>query len=207
MSKLKQPSRHLKTHVMLKGVYVHDVNNLYIRGDLQCGKGVEIDVNVIIEGNVKLGDGVKIGAHSILRNATIGDNTVVHPFSMVEDAMIGANTFVGPFGRVRPGSTIGDHVQIGNFVEIKNSDIGPRSRINHLAFLGDATLEENVTIGAGCITCNHNGSGAVNTQIKAGAYIGSGCLLVAPLSIGKDATIGAGSTITRSEEHTSELQS
>jgi bifunctional UDP-N-acetylglucosamine pyrophosphorylase/glucosamine-1-phosphate N-acetyltransferase len=115
---------------------------------------------------------------------------------MIEDAVIGADTFVGPYGRVRPDSTIGDSVQIGNFVEIKNSDIGSGSRINHLSFIGDASLEKDVTIGAGSITCNHNGMEVSQIQIRAGAYIGSGSQLVAPLLIGENATIGAGSTIT-----------
>ncbi len=179
------------------GVRIRDPNKVSIRGTLQCGVGVEIDLDVIIEGRVILADGVRIGAHSIISNATIGAHTQVKPFSIVEDAVVGANTFIGPYGRVRPGSTIGDSVQIGNFVEIKNAGIGSGTRINHLAFIGDAVLERDVTIGAGTITCNHNGVGASQTYIKAGAYIGSGTLLVAPLMIGENATIGAGSTITR----------
>ena len=182
---------------LLTGIRIRDPDRIEIRGELRCGSGVEIDVNVIIEGTVTLGEGVKIGANSILTNSTIGSNTRVHPFSIVEDAVIGSNTIIGPYGRVRPGSIIGDSAQIGNFVEIKNSEVGSGSRINHLAFIGDAKLERNVTIGAGSITCNHNGVGVSRTEIKAGAYVGSGCKLVAPLSIGENATIGAGSTITR----------
>ena len=182
---------------LLNGVRIRDPNRVAIRGELHCGSGVEIDIDVIIEGKVALGDGVRVGANSILINSTIGANTRVNPFSIVEDAVIGPNCFVGPYGRVRPGSKIGDSVQIGNFVEIKNSEIGSGSRINHLAFIGDATLERDVTIGAGSITCNHDGVGVSRTEIKAGAYVGSGCELVAPLSIGTNATIGAGSTITR----------
>ena len=178
------------------GVRIRDPNKVSIRGTLQCGVGVEIDLDVIIEGLVILADGVRIGAHSIIANATIGAHTLVKPFSIVEDAVVGANTFIGPYGRVRPGSTIGDSVQIGNFVEIKNSGIGNGSRINHLAFIGDAVLEKDVTMGAGTITCNHNGVGSNQTYIRAGAYIGSGSLLVAPLLIGENAVIGAGSTIT-----------
>jgi acetyltransferase-like isoleucine patch superfamily enzyme len=178
------------------GVRIRDPNKISIRGTLQCGAGVEIDLDVILEGRVILADGVRIGAHSIIANATIGAHTQVKPFSIVEDAVVGANTFIGPYGRVRPGSTIGDSVQIGNFVEIKNAGVGNGSRINHLAFIGDAVLERDVTIGAGTITCNHNGVGASQTHIRAGAYIGSGTLLVAPLLIGENATIGAGSTIT-----------
>jgi acetyltransferase-like isoleucine patch superfamily enzyme len=182
---------------LLSGIRIRDPNRVAIRGDLRCGVGVEIDVDVIIEGKVTLGDGARIGANSILINSTIGPNTRVNPFSIVEDAVIGSNSFVGPYGRVRPGSKIGDSAQIGNFVEIKNSQIGSGSRVNHLAFIGDATLEKDVTIGAGSITCNHDGIGVRHTEIKAGAYVGSGSKLVAPLSIGENATIGAGSTITR----------
>jgi bifunctional UDP-N-acetylglucosamine pyrophosphorylase/glucosamine-1-phosphate N-acetyltransferase len=150
-----------------------------------------------LEGAVVLGDDVKVGAHSIVRDSTIGDQTCIHPFSLVEGARIGSGGFVGPYGRIRPGSVLGDEVQIGNFVEIKGSAIGSGSRINHHAFVGDAKLAERVTIGAGTITCNHDGVGRNETVIGEGAYIGSGCQLVAPVSIGWGATIGAGSTITQ----------
>jgi NDP-sugar pyrophosphorylase family protein len=178
------------------GVRIHDQDSIAIRGELFCGEGVEIDVNVIIEGTVRLADHVKIGANSILIDATIGANTVVHPYSMIDRALVGANSFVGPYGRVRPGSVIGDSVQIGNFVEVKNSEIGSRSRINHLAFVGDATLGQSVTLGAGTITCNHGAAGVARTTIEDGAYIGSGTELVAPLVVGANAVIAAGSTIT-----------
>jgi acetyltransferase-like isoleucine patch superfamily enzyme len=178
------------------GVRIRDPHSVAIRGALRCGTGVEIDLGVIIQGRVTLGDRVRVGAYSILNNATIGAGSTVHPYSMVEDAVIGANTFIGPYGRVRPGSSIGDSVQIGNFVEVKNSDIGTGSRINHLAFIGDATLGSHVTLGAGTITCNHDGIGIQRTQIGAGAYVGSGSELVAPVIIGENATIAAGSTIT-----------
>jgi bifunctional UDP-N-acetylglucosamine pyrophosphorylase/glucosamine-1-phosphate N-acetyltransferase len=138
---------------------------------------------------------VKIGAHSILRNCRIGDKTSINPFSLVEQSHVGSNSFVGPYGRIRPGSVVGDNVQIGNYVEIKNSRVGDGSRINHHTFIGDATLDQNVTIGAGTITCNHDGFGAQQTIIERGAYIGSGCNLVAPLHIGENAIVGAGSTI------------
>ena len=181
---------------LLIGIRIRDPRRISIRGDLHCGKGVEIDLDVIIEGQVVLGDGVRVGAGSILINSKVGAGTRINPFSIVEESEIGSGGFVGPFGRIRPGSKIGNSSQIGNFVEIKNSNIGNGARINHLSFIGDATLEAGVTIGAGSITCNHNGAGATRTEIKAGAYVGSGCELVAPLSIGENATIGAGSTIT-----------
>ena len=178
------------------GVVVRDPQRLDIRGSLVCGKGVEIDINVVFEGDVMLEDGVIIGANCILRNCKIGKDTQINPFSLVEEAIIGEKSFVGPYGRLRPGTRIGNSVQIGNFVEIKNSNIASRCRINHLSFVGDAELAENVTIGAGTITCNHDGIGVNRTTIEEGAYIGSGCNLVAPLKVNANSTIASGSTIT-----------
>ena len=178
------------------GVVVRDPQRLDIRGTLVCGKGVEVDINVVFEGDVVLEDGVIIGANCILRNCKIGKDTQINPFSLVEEAIIGEKSFVGPYGRLRPGTRIGNSVQIGNFVEIKNSNIASRCRINHLSFLGDADLAENVTIGAGTITCNHDGIGVNRTTIEEGAYIGSGCNLVAPLKVNANSTIASGSTIT-----------
>ena len=182
--------------LMEGGVVVRDPQRLDIRGTLVCGKGVEIDINVVFEGDVLLEDGVIIGSNCILRNCKIGKDTQVNPFSLVDEAIIGEKSFVGPYGRLRHGTRIGNSVQIGNFVEIKNSNIASRCRINHLSFLGDADLAENVTIGAGTITCNHDGIGVNRTTIEEGAYIGSGCNLVAPLKINANSTIASGSTIT-----------
>ena len=178
------------------GVVVRDPQRLDIRGTLVCGKGVEIDINVVFEGDVMLEDGVIIGANCILRNCKIGKDTQINPFSLVEEAIIGEKSFVGPYGRLRPGSRVGDNVQIGNFVEIKNANISSKCRINHLSFVGDADLAENVTIGAGTITCNHDGIRVNRTTIEEGAYIGSGCNLVAPLKVNANSTIASGSTIT-----------
>ena len=182
---------------ILSGVRIRDPRQVSIRGELRCGARVEIDLNVIIEGRVELAEDVRIGANSIIANSKIGPNTRINPFSIVEDSVIGSDSFVGPYGRIRPGSVIGSFVQIGNFVEIKNSEVGSGSRVNHLSFVGDASLGSEVTIGAGTITCNHNGVGISRTQIRAGAYVGSGTQLVAPILVGENATIGAGSTITR----------
>jgi bifunctional N-acetylglucosamine-1-phosphate-uridyltransferase/glucosamine-1-phosphate-acetyltransferase GlmU-like protein len=182
---------------MKQGVLIRDPATTYIRGDLKCAPGVEIDINVIIEGSVVLGRDVTVGANSILRNCQIGDKTSINPFSLVEQSSVGNGSFIGPYGRIRPGSVIGNNVQIGNYVEIKNSRIGDDSRINHHTFIGDATLAQKVTIGAGTITCNHDGTGTNETIIERGAYIGSGCNLVAPLHIGQEAVVGAGSTIAR----------
>ena len=157
---------------MANGVVARDPHRLDIRGDLICGCGVELDINVVVEGNVVLDDSVKIGANSVLSDCKIGRGTVIHPFSMVEGAVIGEQSFVGPYGRVRPGSRVGDQVQIGNFVEVKNANIASNCRINHLSFVGDADLAERVTIGAGTITCNHDGVGINRTTIEERAYIG-----------------------------------
>lgn len=181
---------------LLFGVRIRDPDRISIRGELICGVGVEIDLDVIVEGRVMLEDGVRVGAGCILIDSTIGRDSTINPHSVIDHADIGGNSVIGPFGRVRPGSKIGDGVQIGNFVEIKASHIGAGSRINHLAFIGDAKLGAKVTIGAGVITCNHSPHGVRATEIGSGAYVGSGTELVAPLSIGENATIGAGSTIT-----------
>ena len=182
---------------MQKGARIKDPHTVYIRGNLVCGSGVEINTNVILEGDVLLGDRAKINSNSILRNCQIGDDTVINPFSLIEQSTVGSDSFIGPFGRIRPGCVIGNKVQIGNYVEIKNSHIGNGARINHHTFIGDSLLADQVTIGAGTITCNHDGIGTSETVIEQGAYIGSGCNLVAPLNIGAGATIGAGSTITQ----------
>jgi bifunctional UDP-N-acetylglucosamine pyrophosphorylase / glucosamine-1-phosphate N-acetyltransferase len=179
------------------GVSVENPEQLHIRGVISCGENVKFDSNVIIEGNVKLEDGVLVGANSILKDCTIGKGTTINPFSLVEGAVIGENCLIGPYGRIRQGVSIEDRVQIGNFVEIKNSNIASKCRINHLSFVGDADLAEQVTIGAGTITCNHDGVGINRTLIEQGAYVGSGCNLVAPLKINTNATIASGSTITK----------
>jgi bifunctional UDP-N-acetylglucosamine pyrophosphorylase / glucosamine-1-phosphate N-acetyltransferase len=182
--------------LIASGVVVRDPERLEIRGVLTCGKNVEIDINVIFEGDVVLGDGASIGANCILRDCRIGKGTLVNPFSLVEEAVVGEHSFIGPYGRIRPGTLIGKNVQIGNFVEVKNAKIASECRINHLSFIGDADLAEHVTLGAGTITCNHDGDGIKHMSIDKGAYIGSGCNLVAPLKINANSTIAAGSTIT-----------
>jgi acetyltransferase-like isoleucine patch superfamily enzyme len=179
------------------GVRIRDPHHVWLRGNLVSGSDVELDINVIMEGTVVLGSGVRVGANCILKDSQIGANTRINAFSLVENAIIGSNGVVGPYARIRPESSVGDSVQIGNYVEIKNSEIGPRSRINHHAFIGDAAIAEDVTVGAGTITCNHDGVRINRTIIERGAYIGSGCNLVAPVRIGQGATVGAGSTITR----------
>mgnify|MGYP001475394818 CR=1 FL=1 len=182
--------------MITQGVNIIDSNRIDIRGNLTLGKNVVIDVNVIFEGDVILGDGVKIGANCIIINSVIGANSNIKPFSMIEDSIIGESVFIGPYGRIRPGSKIGDKSKIGNFVEIKNSKIGLGCQINHLSFVGDADIAKEVIIGAGTITCNHDGVKINRITIDQGAYIGSGSNLVAPIKINSNSTIGAGSTIT-----------
>jgi bifunctional UDP-N-acetylglucosamine pyrophosphorylase / glucosamine-1-phosphate N-acetyltransferase len=179
-----------------QGLKVFDSNRIEIRGNLSYGKDVEIDINVIIEGDVTLGDGVKIGANCIINNSFIGNNSIIKPFSMVEYSIIGENAFVGPYARIRPDSKIGNNSQIGNFVEIKNSIIESGCQINHLSFIGDSDIAKRVIVGAGTITCNHNGAKINRTTIKQGSYIGSGSNLVAPVTVNANSTIAAGSTIT-----------
>lgn len=193
----RQISSERARAALLAGVRIRDPDRISIRGDLRCGVNVEIDVDVIIEGCVKLGDRVQIGAGCVINESIIGEDSKIHPYSIVDRAVVGSGSFVGPYGRLRPGAMIGDRAQIGNFVEIKQSQVGDGCRINHLAFVGDATLGSGVTIGAGVITCNHDGQGVQPTQIGPGAYVGSGTQLVAPLHVGENAVIGAGSTITQ----------
>jgi len=184
------------TELIAQGVYLRDPMRFDIRGTLECGKNVEIDIDVIIEGDVMLSDNVKIGPFCFIKDSKIESETIVQANSMVENAIIGKSCFIGPYARIRPGTKLGDCVQIGNYVEVKASIIGFDCKVNHLSYVGDATLEEGVIIGAGTITCNFDGIKTNNTYIENGAFIGSGCQLVAPVRVGKKAMIGAGSTIT-----------
>lgn len=179
-----------------KGVIFLNPEKVEIRGEVSCGEGVVIDVNVILEGVVCLGDNVKIATNSIINNSSIKNNTEIKAFTILNNCNIGKNCFIGPYARIRSSVEINDECQIGNFVEIKNSKIGNNCRINHMAFIGDALLEDEVTIGAGTITCNHNGTSINETIILKGAYIGSNVNLVAPLTVFENATVGSGSTVT-----------
>jgi bifunctional UDP-N-acetylglucosamine pyrophosphorylase/glucosamine-1-phosphate N-acetyltransferase len=156
-----------------------------------------MDCNITFNKNVTLSDGVKIDQNCILEDCTIGKNVHIKSNSVVKGCVIEANSFIGPYARIRPKTIIGSYAQIGNFVEIKNSVIGNNCRINHLTFIGDAQIENNVTIGAGTITCNFDGANTQKTYIEKEAFIGSGVYLIAPIRIGNNATIGSGSTITK----------
>jgi bifunctional UDP-N-acetylglucosamine pyrophosphorylase/glucosamine-1-phosphate N-acetyltransferase len=176
---------------------VVDPARLDVRGEVASGRDVVLDVNVILEGRVRLGDRVKVGANCVLRDCEIGDDSVVHVNSLIEGTIAGKHCVIGPFARLRPGNRLGDGVHVGNFVEVKNSELGAGSKANHLTYLGDSTVGASVNVGAGTITCNYDGASKHRTAIGDGAFIGSGTMLVAPVSVGADATIGAGSTITK----------
>ncbi len=187
--------------LMEAGVRLADPARLDVRGHLACGQDVEIDANCIFEGQVHLGDRVRIGANCVLRNVHIDADAVVHPFTHMDGEAagvhVGAGALIGPFARLRPGAKLGAGVHIGNFVEVKNSTLGAGAKANHLAYLGDTTVGERVNYGAGSITANYDGSNKHQTVIGADAHIGSNCVLVAPISIGAGATVGAGSTLNK----------
>ncbi|WP_370388328.1 bifunctional UDP-N-acetylglucosamine diphosphorylase/glucosamine-1-phosphate N-acetyltransferase GlmU [Snodgrassella alvi] len=179
------------------GVTLRDPARFDLRGQLKHGQDVIIDVNVVLEGNIELDDNVSIGANCVIKNVTIGAGTVIQPNSHLDNCVIGSNAQIGPFARLRPQAQIGDAVHIGNFVEVKNSTIGYGSKANHLTYLGDATIGEQTNIGAGTITCNYDGVNKYRTVIGNQVRIGSGNMLVAPITIGDRATTGAGSTLSR----------
>ena len=180
-----------------EGVTLADPARIDVRGELSCGRDVAIDVNCIFEGKVSLGDGVKVGANCILRDVTVGAGTEIRPFSLLEESSVGENARIGPYARLRPGTELAADVHIGNFCEVKASAIGQGSKVNHLSYIGDASIGRDVNVGAGTITCNFDGAAKHRTVIGDDVHIGSDVQLVAPVTIGKGATIGAGATITR----------
>lgn len=183
--------------LLAKGVTLADPARIDVRGKLTCGRDVEIDVGCVFEGEVSLGDKVRVGAYSIIKNANIAQGTQIAAYSHIDSSEVGANCHIGPYARLRPGSKLHDDAHIGNFVEIKNSEIGKGSKANHLSYIGDSTVGGRVNIGAGTITCNYDGANKHRTIIEDDAFIGSNTQLVAPVRVGKAATIGAGSTITK----------
>lgn len=183
--------------LMRSGVAFLDPARFDLRGTAIIGQDVVIDVGVVLEGEVVLGDRVRIGANCVLRNVRIGNDVTIEPMSLVEQADIGNHCSIGPFARIRPGTQLADKAKVGNFVEIKNSVIGSASKVNHLSYIGDTTMGSEVNIGAGTITCNYDGANKHRTVIGDRAFIGSDSQLVAPVTVGEGATIGAGSTITR----------
>jgi bifunctional UDP-N-acetylglucosamine pyrophosphorylase/glucosamine-1-phosphate N-acetyltransferase len=179
------------------GVTLADPARLDVRGQLACGRDVAIDVNCVFEGEVKLADGVSVGANCVLRDVTVGTGTRIEPFTHIDGAKIGANCRIGPYARLRPGTELAADVHIGNFTEVKASTLGRGSKANHLAYVGDSAVGSNVNIGAGTITCNYDGANKHRTVIEDDVFIGSDTQLVAPVTVRRGATIGAGSTVTK----------
>ncbi|KXI29652.1 bifunctional UDP-N-acetylglucosamine diphosphorylase/glucosamine-1-phosphate N-acetyltransferase GlmU [Paraglaciecola hydrolytica] len=186
--------------LMSKGVTLCDPQRFDLRGDLVVGQDIVIDINVVIEGTVSIGSNVTIGPNCVLIDCEIGDGTVIEANSIIEQAKVAENCSVGPFARLRPGTVLLEKSKVGNFVELKKTTLGVGSKANHFTYLGDTTVGSKVNIGAGTITCNYDGVNKFKTEIGDGAFIGSNSSLVAPLTIGKNATVGAGSTITKSIE-------
>ena len=198
---LEATERHLQRRraeaLMRGGVTLRDASRIDIRGEVDAAPDVAIDVGVILEGRVRLGPGALIGPYVLLRDADIGPGAEVRAHSVVEGARVAAGAVVGPFARLRPGTQVGEDARVGNFVEVKASRIGAGSKASHLAYVGDTEVGRDVNIGAGTITCNYDGVEKHRTTIEDGAFIGSGVELVAPVTVGKGATVGAGSTLTR----------
>ena len=188
-----------------QGVTMLDSKSVFFKGDVEVGEDVEIEANVIFEGNVKLGDQVQIKSNTIIKNSVISSGTEVKPFTIIEDSLVGKNCNIGPFARIRPNSTLEESVGIGNFVEVKASNIKKNTKANHLTYLGDSDIGENVNVGAGVITCNYDGVNKHKTVIKDNVFIGSDSQLIAPIIVEEGVTIAAGSTITDNSEKDSLL--
>jgi bifunctional UDP-N-acetylglucosamine pyrophosphorylase/glucosamine-1-phosphate N-acetyltransferase len=187
----------LANRLLDAGVTLIDPSRLDIRGQLVCGQDVKIDVGCIFEGQVHLADGVTIGPYCVIRDAEIEAGAVIHAYTHIDQAKVGGRNIIGPYARLRPGTELANDVHIGNFVEIKNSQIGPNSKANHLAYIGDAAIGARVNVGAGTITCNYDGVNKHKTIIEDDVFIGSDSQLVAPVTVGKGATLGAGTTLTK----------
>jgi bifunctional UDP-N-acetylglucosamine pyrophosphorylase/glucosamine-1-phosphate N-acetyltransferase len=194
LERIKQ--RNIAERLLEQGVRLADPARIDVRGELVCGRDVFIDANCLFEGRVELADGVEIGPNCVLKNTKVGARSRIAAFSHLDSATLGAADMIGPYARLRPGATLGDDVHIGNFVEVKNSSIADHSKANHLAYVGDATVGERVNIGAGTITCNYDGANKHRTVIEDDVFIGSDTQLVAPVTVGRGATLGAGTTLT-----------
>lgn len=192
--------RGIAESLLIDGVGLADPERLDVRGRLSVGSDSFIDINCVFEGEVSLGAGVMIGPGCVIKNSTIASDCTIKPYSVIEEAVIDKQTEVGPFARIRPGTHLKENSRVGNFVEIKNTELGVNSKASHLSYLGDSEIGRNVNIGAGTITCNYDGANKFKTIIKDGAFIGSDTQLVAPVTVGENATIAAGSTITKDTE-------
>jgi bifunctional UDP-N-acetylglucosamine pyrophosphorylase / glucosamine-1-phosphate N-acetyltransferase len=189
--------RRIAQDLMSRGVTFADPERVDVRGELTVGRDVFIDVGAVFEGVCELGDRVRIEPYCVIANSKLGAGTVVHPHSVIADALAGPDCEIGPFARLRPGANLVSDVKVGNFVEVKKSTIAEGSKVNHLSYIGDTEIGRNANVGAGTITCNYDGANKHRTTIGDRAFIGSGTMLVAPVTVGADATIGAGSTITK----------
>jgi bifunctional UDP-N-acetylglucosamine pyrophosphorylase/glucosamine-1-phosphate N-acetyltransferase len=189
--------RNIAERLLDLGVTLADPSRIDVRGELVCGKDVSIDVGCVFEGRVELADGVSVGPHCVLKDVGIGADSRILAFCHLESATVGAGNAIGPYARLRPGAQLGTDVHIGNFVEVKNSSIADHSKANHLAYIGDATVGQRVNVGAGTITCNYDGANKHRTVIEDDVFIGSDTQLVAPVTVGRGATLGAGTTLTR----------
>jgi len=189
--------QEIARNLLSDGVSLADPSRLDVRGKLTCGQDVFIDIGCVFEGAVSLAAGVKVGPNCVLRNTQVGKRVVIQAFSHVDGAMIGDDCIIGPYARLRPGANLANDVHIGNFVEIKNSQLGAHSKANHLAYVGDARVGKRVNIGAGTITCNYDGLNKHQTIIEDDVFIGSDTQLVAPVKVGRGATLGAGTTLTK----------
>ncbi|MFA0413773.1 bifunctional UDP-N-acetylglucosamine diphosphorylase/glucosamine-1-phosphate N-acetyltransferase GlmU [Vibrio renipiscarius] len=198
LARLERAYQSIQAQKLLEqGVMLRDPARFDLRGQLQCGMDVEIDVNVIIEGSVSIGDNVVIGAGCVLKDCEIDDNTIVRPYSVIEGATIGEECTVGPFTRLRPGAELRKNAHVGNFVEVKNTCLGEGSKANHLTYLGDAEIGQRVNVGAGVITCNYDGVNKFKTIIGDDVFVGSDSQLIAPVTVANGATIGAGTTLSK----------
>ena len=198
LARLERVYQRVRAEALMRdGVTLLDPARLDIRGQVTTGTDVTIDVNVVLEGRVTLGEGVRIGPNCVIRDASIGAGTVVEANSVIDGAEVGEDCNVGPFARLRPGTELAARARVGNFVETKKSRIGEGSKINHLTYIGDSRIGKGVNVGAGTITCNYDGVNKFQTVFKDGAFIGSNSSLVAPVTIGENATVGAGSVVTK----------
>ncbi len=188
--------RNIAARLLEQGVRLADPSRIDVRGELVCGRDVFIDANCLFEGRVELADGVEIGPNCVLKNTKVGARSRIAAFSHLDAATLGAGDVIGPYARLRPGAALGDDVHIGNFVEVKNSTIADHSKANHLAYIGDATVGQRVNVGAGTITCNYDGANKHRTIIEDDVFIGSDTQLVAPVTVSRGATLGAGTTLT-----------
>lgn len=198
LAELERVHQHNIANTLLEqGVTLADPSRIDVRGTLTCGRDVTIDVGCVFEGNVTLADGVRVDAYCVIHNTSVGAHAHIRPFSHFENAVVGEACIIGPYARLRPGTVLAEDVHIGNFVEVKNSEIAAHSKANHLTYIGDSTVGSRVNIGAGTITCNYDGVNKSRTIIEDDVFVGSATQLIAPIRVGKGATIGAGTTLTK----------